>query len=214
MWRHTSILYGLTPTNETLQTLPTTVGVPVGVAGIGQVEFGDRFGQPLSTVVTELRNIESIRVLPHQPFDLDIPPGSDPMDTEKHLYELIKHFRTAMVVTHAKDGSCHARPMAVAEIKPGADAYFATTIDLPKIAELEADPRILITFQSSSEFATLEGTATIVRDRVLIDRLWSEAWHSLVDHAHMPNADPPAFIKAHPGLCHSTDLARRRRTVE
>jgi general stress protein 26 len=98
------------------------------------------------------------------------------MDTEKHLYELIKHFPTAMVVTHAKDGSCHARPMAVAEIKPGTDAYFATTIDSAKIAEIEADPRILITFQSSSEFATLEGNATIVRDRILIDRLWSEAW--------------------------------------
>jgi general stress protein 26 len=98
------------------------------------------------------------------------------MDTEKHLYELIKDFRTAMVVTHAQDGSCHARPMAVAEIKPGADAHFATTIDSPKIAEIEADSRILITFQSSSEFATLEGTATIVRDRILIDRLWSEAW--------------------------------------
>ena len=27
MWRHSSILYRLTPTHEDLQTLPTTVGV-------------------------------------------------------------------------------------------------------------------------------------------------------------------------------------------
>jgi hypothetical protein len=35
MWRHISILYGLTPTNGTLQTLPTTVGV----ARIGQAQI-------------------------------------------------------------------------------------------------------------------------------------------------------------------------------
>jgi hypothetical protein len=37
MWLHISIFYGLTPTNETLQTLPTTVGVMVGVVRIGEV---------------------------------------------------------------------------------------------------------------------------------------------------------------------------------
>jgi hypothetical protein len=37
--RHISILYGLTPTNETLQTLPTTVGATVGVDRIGQAQI-------------------------------------------------------------------------------------------------------------------------------------------------------------------------------
>ena len=39
MWRHISILYRLTPTNEDLQTLPTTVGVTVGVVRVQQAEF-------------------------------------------------------------------------------------------------------------------------------------------------------------------------------
>ena len=98
------------------------------------------------------------------------------MDTRQHLYDLTKNFKTAMLVTREPDGRLHARPMAVAEMKPDADAYFSTSISSPKIAEIEADPRVLITFQSGSEFASIEGTATIVRDRALIDRLWSEDW--------------------------------------
>ncbi len=98
------------------------------------------------------------------------------MDSRQHLYDVAKGFNTAMLITKAQDGSLHARPMAVAEIEPNADAYFSTSLASPKIAELEADPHVLVTFQSSSEFATIQGTATIVRDRAEIDRLWSESW--------------------------------------
>jgi hypothetical protein len=45
MWRHISILYRLTPTNETLQTLPTTVGVTVGVVRIGQAQILGAFAR-------------------------------------------------------------------------------------------------------------------------------------------------------------------------
>ena len=98
------------------------------------------------------------------------------MDTRQHLYDLTKHFTTAMLVTREADGRSRARPMAVAEMKPDADAYFSTSIESPKIAEIEQDPRVLITFQGRNEFAAIEGTATVVRDRALIDRLWSESW--------------------------------------
>lgn len=98
------------------------------------------------------------------------------MNTREHLFDLTKDFKTAMLVTRERDGSTHARPMAVAEMKPDADVYFSTSIDSPKIAEIKADPRVLITFQGRNEFASIEGTATVVRDRALIDRLWAEDW--------------------------------------
>ena len=47
------------------------------------------------------------------------------IETQRHLYDLIKDFGTAMLITHQPDGKCHARPMAVAELKTDADAYFA-----------------------------------------------------------------------------------------
>lgn len=93
-----------------------------------------------------------------------------------HLYEMLKDFDTAMLVTRSEDGHMHARPMAVAELEPGADAYFVTGIDSPKVAEIEADPRVTLTFQSGNQFATLRGRVSIVRDRAMLDKLWNEAW--------------------------------------
>lgn len=95
---------------------------------------------------------------------------------QQHLYELLKDFDTAMLVTRSADGNMHARPMAVAELEPNADAYFVTSIESPKVAEIEADPRVTLTFQGPNRFAAVAGRASVVRDRELLDRLWKEAW--------------------------------------
>jgi general stress protein 26 len=93
-----------------------------------------------------------------------------------HLYELLKDFDTAMLVTHSGDGESHARPMAVAELRPDVDAYFVTAIDSPKVAEIETNQNVTLTFQSSKQFATLSGRMSVVRDQALLDRLWKEPW--------------------------------------
>jgi general stress protein 26 len=98
------------------------------------------------------------------------------VDTQKHLYDLIKDFDTAMLVTRAGHGGMHGRPMRVAQLKPDADAYFATSIESPKAAEIEADPRVLVVFQSTAKYAVIEGRAAIVRDRALIEKLWVKEW--------------------------------------
>jgi general stress protein 26 len=99
-----------------------------------------------------------------------------PVDTQKHLYDLVKHYSTALVITHRADGRAHAWPMAVAQLEPGLDAYFSTSIGSPKVGEIERDPRVAIAFQGTGEDAIIYGTATIVHDRALIQKLWSESW--------------------------------------
>lgn len=98
------------------------------------------------------------------------------MDTQQHLYDLASSFKTAMLVTLTPAGTLHARPMAVAELKPDADAYFSTSLDSSKITEIEMNPKVLVTFQADSRFAAIEGTAEIIRDPAEIARLWSEDW--------------------------------------
>jgi len=95
---------------------------------------------------------------------------------QKHLYEMLKDFDTAMLVTRSRDGRMHARPMAVAELEPNGDAYFVTGIDSPKVAEIEADPHVTLTFQSPKQYAAVSGRVSVIRDRKLLDRLWKEAW--------------------------------------
>jgi general stress protein 26 len=98
-------------------------------------------------------------------------------DTPKHLYDLVKDFKTAMLITRVGN-VLHARPMSVADLRPDADAYFATSLESPKVAEIEADSYAMILFQDDNIFASITGNARIVRDKALIHKLWSEAWRA------------------------------------
>jgi general stress protein 26 len=97
-------------------------------------------------------------------------------DTQERLYDIIKNFDNALLVTRLPNGGNHARPMAVAEIRKDGDVFFATSLQSPKVAEIAAHPEVIVTFQSGSKFASISGTAEIVNDRALIDKLWSEVW--------------------------------------
>jgi len=98
------------------------------------------------------------------------------MEDGEHLYDLLEGFETAMLVTRGPDGRMHARPMAVAEMHADADAYFVTSLDTPKVAEIYADADVLLTFQSAHQYAAIYGRVNIVRERALIDRLWKDSW--------------------------------------
>ena len=98
-----------------------------------------------------------------------------PTDTREHLYDLLNNFDTAMMIVRADDSHIHGRPMAIALLLDNAEIYFVTRIDSPKIADIQANPTVTLTFQSSSQFASLSGRATVVRDKPLIDDLWKES---------------------------------------
>ncbi|MDX2201324.1 MAG: pyridoxamine 5'-phosphate oxidase family protein [Hyphomicrobiaceae bacterium] len=97
------------------------------------------------------------------------------MDPEKHLSDLLNEFKTGMLITR-HGGRLHARPMTLAGLSTGPEIYLATNIESPKVQEIEANPEVLLTLQSNSQFASLDGTARISRDRAMIDKLWSDAW--------------------------------------
>jgi general stress protein 26 len=101
---------------------------------------------------------------------------SAPIDTREHLYALLKDFDTAMLITFGSDNVIHARPMAVAELLSDGTAWFVTAINSPKADQIQEDSAVTLTFQSSKQFVSLHGTATVVQDQALIDRLWKEMW--------------------------------------
>lgn len=97
-------------------------------------------------------------------------------DGREKLYELVNKFRTAMLVTQASDGGMRARPMALSEVESDADLWFATDKESPKIAEIEANPRVAVTLQEGNVFVSLTGRAEVVRDRAKVEEQWSEFW--------------------------------------
>ena len=94
----------------------------------------------------------------------------------EHVKDLLKHFETAMMITHPARGKLHMRPMQIAETGTDGLLRFATSLISPKIEEISVDDQVHLVFQKSSRFLTLEGTAAIENDAKLVDRLWSEAW--------------------------------------
>lgn len=97
-------------------------------------------------------------------------------DRREHLLSLLREFRTAMLVTHAEDGDLRSRPLEVAEVREDATLVFATGLDTPKVAELEDDARVNVVLQDGKRFLSLSGRARLVRERGMIERLWSEPW--------------------------------------
>jgi general stress protein 26 len=93
---------------------------------------------------------------------------------QRHLKDLMEGFSTAMLITHLNDYSVHARPMAIAHSDDDGSLYFATSVDSAKLREIEAEPNVALTMQSSSVFISVLGTAHASTDRALIDRIWSE----------------------------------------
>jgi general stress protein 26 len=96
--------------------------------------------------------------------------------SQAHLLELLKSFDTAMLVTRTSEGAMRARPLSLSEEHDQQELYFATSVDSPKVGEIADEPTVLITLQDSKRYVSITGTATITRDRRLIDRLWREPW--------------------------------------
>jgi len=92
-----------------------------------------------------------------------------------NLYDVIKDFDEAMLVTHSARG-IHARPMAIARLDDSIMAYLLTDLNSIKVEEIRINPHALLTFQSARKFATVSGELTISDDRVLIEALWKEVW--------------------------------------
>ena len=90
------------------------------------------------------------------------------------LSELLNDFDTAVLVTHA-ERKIHARPMRVVSIE-GSQIVFVTGINSSKADEIAANPDIGLIFQASKKHVVVNGKATIIKNRVLIDELWSETW--------------------------------------
>jgi general stress protein 26 len=99
------------------------------------------------------------------------------MDQQQHLYELLKDFDTAMLVTRSDRGQLHARPMALARTPEG-DLLFASSIESGTINELVHDARVGVVFQGKGAFASVSGIARIVRDPATIEAVWTEAWRN------------------------------------
>lgn len=94
---------------------------------------------------------------------------------QRSLYDLLKNFEVAMLVTHHAQ-AMHGRPMVIARLDAGMETYLLTDSDSVKVHEIEKNPDALLTFQSTRQFASVKGEVAIAQDKALLDTLWKETW--------------------------------------
>ena len=104
------------------------------------------------------------------------------------LYEQINDIEIAMMTTRRTDGHLQSRAMATQKRAAGADVWFVTLDDTPKVRDLGFDPHINLSYYKdrTREWISVSGTATVTRDRAKIHELWAPDWE-----AWFPKGDDP-----------------------
>lgn len=102
---------------------------------------------------------------------------SEEKEGRDKVLDLIQDIRIAQMVTQGGDGQLCARPMSAVEYDDADGAlWFFTALDSAKVAEIEYNPHILLSYSEPTEqnYVSISGTAEVVRDRAKIEELWFE----------------------------------------
>lgn len=94
-------------------------------------------------------------------------------DAVKKIQALIKVAQTGFLCTKVPSGQA-ARPMNVRQADDEGNLWFLSASDSNLNAQIVASPAVSLFFQGSphSDFLYLEGTASILTDKVKIKQLW------------------------------------------
>lgn len=96
------------------------------------------------------------------------------------VMELIHEIQIAILTTIAADGSLHSRPITTQRIAPDGTLWFITRADTAKVAEVERDDRVSLSYArpDRNEYVVISGTARLVRDREVVRALWDPLYRS------------------------------------
>jgi general stress protein 26 len=95
------------------------------------------------------------------------------------IAEVVERARIAIVTTIADDGSLVSRPLAVQSRAFDGDLYFFSPDPSDKTDQVRRNPAVNVAIESRGDYLSIAGTATITKDRALIDDLWNagaQAW--------------------------------------
>lgn len=91
------------------------------------------------------------------------------------IKELVKKAETCFFCTHLTNGTgMNTRPMAVQKVDDKGDIWFLSAADSHKNRDIGEEPTVQLFFQGSahSDFLTVTGKASVLRDRQKIEELW------------------------------------------
>ncbi|GAA5896352.1 hypothetical protein JCM6882_000993 [Rhodosporidiobolus microsporus] len=136
---------------------------------------------PLRLVVSPAHHIQiqtCTMAAPADPYTAKSSSEASPQ--QKCVRKIISECKCGMLVTRASDGALHSRMMYPASHE-GLVFQFVANLDSGKFDELENDDSVNISFAdpSSTDWASVAGKASVVKDVETIKKLWNptiKAW--------------------------------------
>jgi general stress protein 26 len=94
------------------------------------------------------------------------------------LVQLMRDMHVGMMTTFGPEGP-RTVPMARQQVDPSAELWFITARDTRHVGDIEADPRVAVSFSSRDAWVAVTGRAQVVDDQARLEELWNtfaEAW--------------------------------------
>lgn len=109
------------------------------------------------------------------------------------FYTEIESIDTTMMTTRRSDGHLRSRAMANQKHAAGADLWFVCKEGTAKLADIENDPHVNLSYyrDGNREWVSVSGTAVISRDRAKIHELYAPDWKMWFDDDGDPRHGTP-----------------------
>jgi len=90
------------------------------------------------------------------------------------LAALVRQMKVGMLTTIEPDGSLRSRPLETLEIDAAGRLWFFTQAHAPKSLEVQSENQVSLSYADprDEDFASISGTARVVRDREKMQALW------------------------------------------
>lgn len=100
-------------------------------------------------------------------------------DDRRHVTDLVRDAKVAMLTTMTAEGTHVSRPMGLQEAEFDGDLWFLVSKSATLVLDAQADERVGVSLSSNDSWVSLSGTAELVDDPAKVRELWSptvEAW--------------------------------------
>ena len=98
-------------------------------------------------------------------------------EAREKVHAMTKNIRVAMLASFAPEGFIHARPVVPRQQDASGALWVFTSRSSPLVSELDADPRVLLTYAEPKDqnYVSITGQATVMEeDPAKARELWAE----------------------------------------
>ena len=96
----------------------------------------------------------------------------------QRVRSMIRQAGVAMLINVDHDGSHVGRPMLPLFLEHDPSVYFLTHQSSRKVRQVDARPQVVLTIAGADCYVVVRGTASVLRDPALIQRLWSPTYRA------------------------------------